>query len=235
MKKIALIAAILLLAVTAVNIWVSDNTASQSEQVLPVTADREPPPAIGGAFTLTDQDGKTVKDSDYRGKVMLVFFGFTHCPDICPVTTRTLADTLAALGDKAAQVAPIFITVDPDRDTPAVLKTYFANIDPRITGLTGTPEQLKDVADAYKAYFSKADEEEAAPQEDEDEEAQEKGAHHDHHGHHAAAPAAGDYNVNHSGYVYLMGKDGVYVKHFPYDAPSADIVAAVSQYLQSNP
>jgi protein SCO1 len=232
MKKIIILIAILLLSLTAVNVWVSQNTPPQSEQVLPVQADEDrlPPPDIGGGFTLTDHDGKTVKDTDYRGRVMLVFFGFTHCPDICPLTSRTLSEVMTGLADQAGQVAPLFITVDPARDTPQVLKTYFANVDKRITGLTGTPEQVKAVAEVYKAYYSKAEPEEELPAEDDAE------AHHpDGHGAHGSDHHGGDYNVNHSGYVYLMGKDGVYVKHFPYDVPAADVIAAVRQYLQQHP
>ncbi len=152
---------------------------------------------IGGDFLLVNQDGKTVSSADFRGRVSLVFFGFTHCPDICPVTTATMAKILASLGDKADGVAPIFITVDPKNDTPEVLKSYLANFDPRIIGLTGTDAQISAAADAYKAYFS----------------------------------ANGD-AVDHSGFIYLMDKNGVYFQHFAYDESAETIVDAVRKLLE---
>lgn len=169
---------------------------------------------IGGDFTLTNQDGALVTNRDFQGRVMLVFFGFTHCPDICPVTSATFARLLEILGDKTSQVAPIFISVDPARDTPEVLKNYFANIDPRIIGLTGTPEQTAQAAQAYKAYFSTA----TAPAHDE----------HDSQGH---GHDTTDYMVDHSGFIYVMDKNGAYAKHFPFDASAETIAAAVTPLL----
>jgi len=164
---------------------------------------------IGGNFTLVDQQGKTVKDSDFRGRLMLVFFGFTHCPDICPVSTKTLSDAMGLLGDKADQVAPIFISVDPERDTPPVMKDYFSNFDSRMIALTGDAEQIRQVAGAYKAYYSKH--EPKAESHDEG---------HDH------------YTVDHSGFIYLMDRDGKYVTHFPYDASAQSIVETVKPLLK---
>jgi protein SCO1/2 len=112
---------------------------------------------IGGAFTLTNQDGKQISDSEFRGKYMLVFFGFTRCPMICPTSMATITAALDILGDKAGSVAPVFITIDPQFDTPAQLKDFLANFSPKIIGLTGTPKQIEDVAAAYKAYYSEHD------------------------------------------------------------------------------
>jgi cytochrome oxidase Cu insertion factor (SCO1/SenC/PrrC family) len=109
---------------------------------------------VGGAFTLIDSDGKTRSDTEFRGKNMLVFFGFTHCPHICPTTMATITSTMNLLGDKAALIAPIFITIDVKNDTPARLKEYFANFDPRIVGLTGSDEQIKAAASAYKTFYA---------------------------------------------------------------------------------
>lgn len=109
---------------------------------------------VGGAFTLIDSDGKTRSDTEFRGKNMLVFFGFTHCPHICPTTMGTITSTMNLLGDKAALIAPIFITIDVKNDTPARLKEYFANFDSRIVALTGNDEQIKAVASAYKTYYA---------------------------------------------------------------------------------
>src|SRR6516165_9079377 len=95
--------------------------------------------AIGGPFTLTDQNGKLRTDADFRGQYMLVFFGYTNCPDVCPTTLQVLTDAMAKLGPAAGKVTPIFITVDPERDTVAALKDYAANFDPRLVALTGSP------------------------------------------------------------------------------------------------
>ncbi|NBX03484.1 MAG: SCO family protein [Alphaproteobacteria bacterium] len=153
---------------------------------------------IGGAFTLIDQDGKEVRDDMFRGKLMLVFFGFTRCPDICPTTAALMTRVMEKLGDKADQVVPLLITIDPEGDTPAVLKTFLANFDKRFVGLTGTPEQVKVAAAAYKAYYAKAE---------------------------------GKEMVDHSSFLYLMGKDGAYLSHFPDGATDEKIAAGIQSHL----
>jgi protein SCO1/2 len=112
-------------------------------------------PSVGGPFTLVDQDGRTVTEKDFAGATHLVFFGFTHCPDVCPTTLQQISDVLAALGPKGKAMKVAFVTVDPERDDPASLKTYLSSFDPRITGLTGTPEQITAVEKAYRAYARK--------------------------------------------------------------------------------
>lgn len=158
---------------------------------------------IGGDFILVNQDGKEISGKDFRGQVMLVFFGFTHCPDVCPTTVMTFKNALELLGDKVSSVAPIFITVDPQRDTSSVLKEYLANIDQRIIGLTGSEERIKQVLSAYKAYAAKS-----------------------------KIASDGEYGMDHSGFIYLMDKNGVYIQHFPYDASVQDIADAVLQLLE---
>lgn len=113
--------------------------------------------AIGGPFSLTDQTGKPVTDQTYKGKWLLVFFGFTYCPDVCPTALNQVAQVMDQLGPLADQVQPLFITVDPARDTPAVLAQYTAAFGPRIVGLTGTPEQIAAAAKAYRVYYAKVD------------------------------------------------------------------------------
>jgi len=117
---------------------------------------------IGGPFALTDQNGRQVKDSDFKGKHRLVYFGFSYCPDVCPVDLQSIGQGLRRLEKSdpavAAKVQPIFITVDPERDTPAVLKEYVAAFHPRLIGLTGTPEQIASVAKAYGVYYAKREE-----------------------------------------------------------------------------
>ena len=111
--------------------------------------------SVGGPFTLLDQDGKAVTEADFAGATHLVFFGFTHCPDICPTTLQQISDVLAALGPKAKGMKVAFITVDPERDTPANLKAYLSSFDPRITGLTGSPTQVAAAVKSYRAYSRK--------------------------------------------------------------------------------
>jgi cytochrome oxidase Cu insertion factor (SCO1/SenC/PrrC family) len=148
------------------------------------------PPAIGGPFALTDQFGKPRSDADFRGQYMLVFFGFTNCPDICPIELQTISDALDQLDAKqSAKVTPIFITVDPARDTPDALRSYVANFHPRLVALTGSPEAVGTVAKSYRVFYAKATGANAP-----------------------SDPAA--YILDHSAVVYLMGPKGEYVAHF---------------------
>jgi len=112
-------------------------------------------PAIGGPFSLVDDNGNAVTDQTYRGKWLLVYFGYTFCPDACPTTLNAVATALTALGPDAERVQPLFITIDPDRDTPAVMKEYVAAFDSRIVGLTGSPEQIAAAAKAYRVYYQR--------------------------------------------------------------------------------
>ena len=114
--------------------------------------------AIGGPFKLTDQNGKPRSDADFRGGYTLVFFGYTNCPDVCPTTLQTLTDAMADLGPKAEKVTPVFITVDPERDTAKALKDYAANFTPRLVMLTGSPADIAAVAKEYRVYYAKAGE-----------------------------------------------------------------------------
>lgn len=161
---------------------------------------------IGGSFTLTDQNNQQVSDSQFRGKYMLVFFGFTSCPSICPVGMATLTQAMEQLGGDASKVQPIFISVDPEQDTPQRVKEFIENFHPSIVGLTGTPEQIKAVESAYKVYAAKSEDKNMP----------------------------GGYNVDHSGFIYLMDKQGEYLAHFNYQDSAADIVKTVRQALKEN-
>jgi protein SCO1/2 len=119
------------------------------------SADKQARASIGGPFALVDGDGHAVTDRDYRGKWLVVYFGFTFCPDACPTALNTIAEALDALGPDAARVQPLFITIDPERDTPPVMKQYVAAFDSRIIGLTGTPQQIAAVAKAYRTYYQR--------------------------------------------------------------------------------
>lgn len=151
-----------------------------------------PRAAIGGPFVLEDGNGQTVTDRSFRGKYMLVYFGYTFCPDVCPTTLNEVAGALAKLGPKAERVEPIFITVDPGRDTPAAIKQYTNAISPRIIGLTGTPEQIDAVERGYHVYAARR----------------------------ATGPGPNDYTMDHSSILYLMGPDGRFVA--PIDAEQTD-------------
>lgn len=113
---------------------------------------------IGGPFQLTDQDGRARTDADFRGRYLLVYFGYTSCPDVCPTTLQTITNAMAKLGGDAAKVTPVFITIDPARDTPAVMKAYAANFDPRLVALTGSDAEIAAAAKAYRIYYAKVGE-----------------------------------------------------------------------------
>jgi protein SCO1/2 len=151
---------------------------------------------IGGPFSLVGADGKPVTDRDFRGRYMLIFFGFTHCPDICPAELQVIAQALEQLGDKAKKVVPIFITLDPERDTPEAMANYVKSFGPNFVGLTGSPEAIAAAAKAYRVAYSKVENKDSA----------------------------GDYSVDHSALVYLMDPEGRYVTHFSYGL-SADQMA----------
>ena len=151
---------------------------------------------LGGPFHLADDNGRAVTEADYRGRWMLVFFGYSNCPDECPLTLQKMAGALSRLGPLADKVAPIFITVDPARDTPERLKTYLANFGPRITGLTGNDAQIAAVAKAYRVYYAPGKHEKS-----------------------------GSDLVNHSTFLYLMDPAGTFSTLFPSDI-DADRLAA---------
>jgi protein SCO1/2 len=154
------------------------------------------PVTIGGPFMLTAPDGTTVTDQTYRGKWLLVYFGYTLCPNTCPTTLLEIAAALEKLGADAAKVQPIFITVDPERDTVDVLAKYTQSFGPRIVGLTGTPEQIAAVAQEYGAYYVA----------------------------HKSGDGANDYTMDHSTYLYVMDPRGQFVQALDADTP-ADRIA----------
>jgi protein SCO1/2 len=151
---------------------------------------------VGGPFQLTDQDGRRVTDQDFRGKWMLVFFGFTNCPDVCPTALQVMAAALDKLGASAERVIPVFISVDPERDTPAQLALYVRSFHPRLVGLTGSPQEVEAAAKAYRVYFKRV----------------------------ADPKSSAGYTMDHSSIVYVMGPDGHYRTHFTH-ATGPDVMA----------
>lgn len=190
---IAITALVLALIATAVMLWRTPQGGPSGTGVA----------LVGGPFELTNQDGKRVTDKDFRGRYMLVFFGYTFCPDVCPTTLQLMTQALDKMGPAANNIQPVFITIDPDRDTPAVLKSYVANFSPRLIGLTGSADDIAKVARAYRVAYSKQD---------------------------TGDPK--NYLMDHSSIIYLMGPDGSFVKFFTYttdvDKLAKDIAAATS-------
>jgi cytochrome oxidase Cu insertion factor (SCO1/SenC/PrrC family) len=157
---------------------------------------------LGGPFVLVNGQGATVTDQSWPGKWKLVYFGYTYCPDVCPTELQTISAALDRLGDTASQVVPIFITVDPERDTPAAMADYVKLFDDRLVGLTGTPEQIAAVARRYRVYYSKV---------------QPKGA--------------SAYLMDHSSFVYLMAPDGSFRALFRQGSSADEIADAIAQRL----
>lgn len=156
---------------------------------------------VGGAFALTDQNGRIRHDTDYRGKHMLVFFGYTYCPDVCPTTLAEISTALDAIGAKADRVVPIFISIDPARDTPEILKAYLSAFGTRFVGLTGSVAEVTAAAHAYHVYFQKR-----------------------------PAPG-GSYSMDHSSVIYLMGPDGRYVTNYAIEQGPDAIAADLAKRL----
>jgi protein SCO1 len=156
---------------------------------------------IGGPFHLTDQNGKPFSDQDMKGKPYLVFFGYTHCPDICPTTLFEMSQLMGKLGPDANRVGALFITVDPERDTTAVLKDYLASFDPHLRGLTGAPAAIDQAIKDYRVYAKKV------------------------------PLQGGDYTMDHTALVYLMDKEGRFVAPFDMQRKADVEAAEVRRYF----
>jgi len=203
MQAVLAVALGLLLAAGVV-VWQMSKDEAHRMQMREM-AMKAPTGSIGGPFTLTDQDGKTIRDTSFHGKYMLVYFGYTYCPDLCPTGLEGIAHTLDQLGTDAKKVQVIFITVDPARDTPAKLKDYVASFHPGIIGLTGTAEQIADVARAYQVYYARGEDVED-----------------------------GEYLMDHSTLIYVMDPNGKFVTTFPDDTDPTAMTDALKQ-LWSKP
>ena len=157
---------------------------------------------VGGPFELVDGEGRTVTDEEFRGEYMLVYFGYTYCPDVCPTELQNMSRALELLGDEAEAVRPVFITVDPERDTPEVIESYVENFHPRMVGLTGSPEQIEKAAKSYRVYYKKAE-----------------------------SGSASEYLMDHTSIVYLMGREGEFLRHFGYGTSPEDMAQGIRSYL----
>ncbi|MBW7974604.1 SCO family protein [Bradyrhizobium sp. BR 10289] len=159
------------------------------------------PAAIGGPFQLTDQHGAAVTDKNLKGKPTLIFFGYTHCPDVCPTSLFEISEVLRAMGKDADKVNAVFISVDPERDTPAVMKDYLASFDPHLEGLSGDPAETAKVITSYRVYAKKV------PTKD------------------------GDYTMDHTALIYLMDRDGRFVSPFNLKRTPEEAAADLKKYL----
>jgi len=159
------------------------------------------PAAIGGPFQLTDQHGKAVTDKNLKGKPTLIFFGYTHCPDVCPTSLFEISEVLRAMGKDADKVNAVFISVDPERDTQATMKDYLSSFDPHLEGLSGDPDAIANVIKSYRVYAKKV------PTKD------------------------GDYTMDHTALIYLMDRDGRFVSPFNLKRTPEEAAVDLKRYL----
>jgi protein SCO1/2 len=200
MQLRVLAVAVTLLSVSGLSpVAQTSSERSAAELMDAVMWNREP---IGGPFALTDQNGARRTDADFRGKLMLVYFGFTFCPDVCPTDLLQISLAIDQLGPAGEMVQPVFITVDPARDTPAHLKNYMPVFHPRFVGLTGDAGAIREAARAYRVYYKKVEWADRT-----------------------------DYTVDHSAFIYLMGRDGEYLGFFPPGASAERLVESIRPHL----
>lgn len=162
-------------------------------------------PEIGGTFTLVNGDGQTVTDRDFRGQSLLVYFGYTYCPDVCPTTLGNLAAAVDLLGVRAGSLRILFVSVDPDRDTPGVVKQYVASFGPYVIGLTGTPQQVAATARAYRVFYAK----------------------------HRTGAGPNDYTMDHTSFVYLVDRNGKFLSPLRAELPPEKLAAEIGSHLKS--
>lgn len=159
-------------------------------------------PQIGGSFSLVNHKGEMVTDEDFKGKLVLVFFGFTNCPDVCPTEMQTISVALQELGDDAKEVTPLFVTVDPARDTPEIMASFVAAFHPAIVGLTGSEEAIGDIKKKYRVYSQKQDNNDPDY-----------------------------YLVDHTSFTYLMGRDGDLITVFSFGVPPEEMASKIREQL----
>ncbi len=188
-------------------LWIATPASAQSssrsaaELMDAVMWNREP---IGGAFTLKDQTGKIRTDADFRGQLMLVYFGFTYCPDICPTDLQAIGLAMDQLGADAKSVQPLFVTLDPERDTVEHLAQYVSLFHPKLLGLTGSIDAVQKAADTYRVYYKRV----------------------------TTGTGPDDYTVDHSAFIYLIDRDGKYLGFFPPGTDAPKMVEMIRPHLK---
>ena len=186
--------AVLVFAVIGLGLWLEEGLVAPEPE--------HPLQSIGGPFSLTDQRGRTVTNSDLRDRFMLVYFGYTYCPDVCPADLLGMSQAVAVLDDKRVQ--PIFITIDPKRDTVETMSAYAAHFHPDLLALTGTSTQIATVAKAYGIYVRKTE----------------------------GTEEGGEYLMDHTGQIYFMGRSGEFLRSFPHGTAPEVMVEAIRSHLQ---
>jgi cytochrome oxidase Cu insertion factor (SCO1/SenC/PrrC family) len=205
-RPLAIAAATLLALLTAAASSQAQTSSPRSAAELmdAIMWNREP---IGGPFALVDQTGQPRTERDFRGKLLLVYFGFTYCPDVCPTDLQAIGQAMDQLGRDADSVQPLFITLDPERDTPEHLAEYVPLFHPRLIGLTGSPSVIQKAAEAYRVYYKRV----------------------------AFDKNPADYTVDHSAFIYLMDRDGKYLGFFPPGASAGQMVEMIRPHLDAQP
>ncbi len=187
---------LIILLLGAIAAWMRQPTPASQTSVNPAIS-------IGGPFSLIDQNGERRSQDDFAGSYMLVNFGFTFCPDVCPTALRDMSAAIDQLGADGEKVIPVFITIDPERDTVEKLKPYAAHFHPRLVALTGSSDEIAAAAKAYRVYYARAD----------------------------IDLGSEDYLMDHSSLYYLMGPDGKYIRHFSHGTPPDEMAAAIAAQL----
>ncbi len=197
MKKIVVAWVVCVLGLVGLLAWLGSSVAARNGAFNHSSA------SIRAEFTLQTAGNQTLRAEDLRGRYLLVYFGFTHCPDICPTTLLLMNNAIHQLGDAAKQVQPVFITVDPERDSPQAAADYASHFGEGFLGLSGTPEQIKSAADHFQVFYRKVEDKRSAL----------------------------GYVVDHSGFIYLMGPDGKYRTHFPHSVTEQELVKGLETYV----
>jgi protein SCO1/2 len=177
-------------------------------EVAPADGEEQPEAGIVSRYLLMDHRGRAVTDQDFPGRFQLISFGYTFCPDICPTTLAEMSLIMGKLGKQADRLQPLFVTVDPERDTPEVLRRYTAFFHPRIIGLSGSPELVRRVADHFKVRYEK---------------------------HWEPGAAKDKYSVDHSAGMYLLGPDGRFLAKFAYASPPAEVAERIRRLMDERP
>ena len=198
-KRIGLAFGGVLAVLAATWSWLGHKSSAETAQQSPLEPVQTA--GIGGDFSLIDHRGEAVSQRDFGDKILLLMFGYTFCPDVCPTTLQRIAHALDLLGGRAERVQALFVSVDPERDSPEVLKSYVSAFHPQLIGLTGSPEQIRQVTAAYRVYHAKTETE------------------------------GDDYLIDHSAYVYLVGADGRVLSYLRHDAKPEAIAAVIEPLL----
>ncbi len=197
-KRVALVVLLISAVLAGEWLWLTAGQDRPSAEVVPAAPEAAIP---GSGFSLIDHEGNPSSEASFPGKHLVLVFGYTYCPDVCPTTLASLATALDLLGERQAALQPLFVTIDPQRDTPEVLADYVAAFHPRLVGLTGSPEQIRKVAQDYRVYYAKV------------------------------GTDAEDYLVDHSAYIYLIGPDGRTLTYLRHDETPEALAAEFGGFL----